>query len=186
MQNSTLSSISSYTEILLGQLFGKLILALIILLIGFIFGRVIGKILHRILHEIQLDKTLKKTNIHFALEKTISNIVTYFIYFISLIWALNELGLTTTVLNMISAAALILIILSILLAIKDFIPNIISGFYIYQGSILKEGQKISIDNLEGTIRSISLLETQIETSKGDTIHIPNSVITKKEFIVKNS
>ena len=49
---------------------------------------------------------------------------------------------------------------------------------------LKNLSKIKVDKLEGKVTKISFLETQIETKKGDTIHIPNSTITKKEFIVK--
>ena len=176
--------LTEYGDKFFAQLFTKIIVAVVILLIGFIIGRIIGRLIYKFLHEVELNNILKKAGIKTPLEKTISNFAKYFIYFISVIWALNEMGLTTTILNMILAAALILIIVSILLGIKDFIPNLISGFLIYNKSIIKEGDKIKIDKLEGKVVNISFIETQIKTKKGDIIHIPNSTITKKEVIVK--
>jgi len=184
MINETVSTISGYADEASTFLFGKLIVAVVILLIGFIFGRLVSKIIYRVLNEIELDKTLKKVGINFALEKAISSIFSYIIYVISIILALNELGLTTTILNIISVAAIIFIILSVLIAIKDFIPNLISGFIILKNKTVKEGDLIVIDNIEGKVKNISLIETEIKTKKGDIIHIPNAALTKKEFIIK--
>jgi len=175
---------TAYAESFLSDLFVKFIVAIVILLIGFIIARIIGKIIHRVLHEVELNKIVKKAGAKFEIERTASHFVTYFLYFITVIWALDALGLTTTILNMISAAFLVLIIISVFLAVKDFIPNIISGVYIYKKGLIKEGDRVKIDNLEGKVKKISLIETEIETRNGDKIHIPNSLLTKKEIIVK--
>lgn len=178
--------LAEYGDKFFAQLFTRFIVAIIIVLIGFIIGRIACRFMQKFLHEVEIDRILKKMGIAISLERMLSDFLKYFIYFISVIWALNELGLTTTILNMISAAALILIIISVLLAIKDFIPNIISGFFINQKSMIKKGDTITIGNLRGKVISISLVETQVKTSKGDIIHIPNSTLTKKELIVKKS
>jgi len=166
------------------QFYIQVIIAIIILLIGFIIGRILGRITQKILKEIELNKILKRAHVNLALEQTLGHVVTYFVYFVTIITALKQLDLQTLVFDLIAIAALIVIIISILLAIKDFIPNAISGFMIYQKGIIKEGDKIKIGDLEGKVKKISILETEIETKKGDTIHIPNSNITKKEVIVK--
>lgn len=176
--------LTEYGDALFAQLFTKFIVAVVILLIGFIIGRIVSKITYKFLHEIELNEVLKKAGLKLSLEKSISNLAKYFIYFISIIWALNEIGLTTTILNMISGAALVLIIVSILLAIKDFIPNLIAGFRIYQKSIIKTKDNIKVGHLQGKVIEVNLLETKIKTAKGDIIHIPNSTITKSEVIVK--
>ncbi len=169
---------------ILSQFFTKIIVAIVILLIGFIVGRIAGRLLHKILHEIELDKILKKAGIKIALEDILSHFLTYFIYFITIIWALSELGLTTTILNMVSAAILIVIIVAVLLAVKDFIPNAFSGFFIYRKDLIKPGDRIKINGLEGKVKKISLVETEVETRKGDLILLPNSNVTKKAIIVK--
>ncbi len=180
-----LESIIEFSDKLFDQLFARFIVAIIILLIGFIIGRFLGRLLNKLLHEIELDKIIKKAGLKFSLELIISHSLTYFIYFITIIWSLNELGLTTTILNMISAAALVVVIISFLLAIKDFLPNIIASFFINQKEIIKEGDKIKVDKLEGKVIKIGLIETEIKSKKGDTIFIPNSSLIKKELIRKS-
>ena len=164
--------------------FQRFVVAIVILLIGLIIGRTVGELLQRVLHEVELDKVVRKAGISVSLESFLSSFATYFIYFITVIWALNEIGLTTTILNMISGAALVLIIISILLAIKDFLPNIIAGFHIYSKSLVRVGDKIKVEKLQGVVSKISLTETEIRTKKGDLIYIPNSSLIKKEFSVK--
>jgi len=178
-----ISSAMTYLSSNSSQFFIKFIIAVIIILIGLIIGRTVEKILQRILKEIELNKNLKKAGINFPLEKIITNFAKYFIYFIAAIWALTELGLTTTVLNMISAVVLILILISLILAVKDFIPNVFAGYFIHRKRMFKEGDKISVQNLKGKIVKITLTETEIKTEKGDTIYVPNSVI-KREIVIK--
>ena len=170
---------------LIPPFFTRSVVAILILLLGFILGRIVGKITQKVLHEIELNNIIKKaTGLKIALEEVISKLLTYFIYFIFIIWALNELGLTTTILTMISGAALIIIILSVLLAIKDFIPNAFAGFLIHRRRQIKPGDSIKTDGLQGKITRISLVETEIKTQKGDIIYIPNSILTKREIIVR--
>ncbi|MBW2996359.1 mechanosensitive ion channel [Candidatus Woesearchaeota archaeon] len=175
---------TTYLDIIFSQIFTKIIVAIIILLIGFVIARIVGKLLQRFFHEIELNKILEKAGVKIKLETVLSNIATYFIYFVTIIWALNSMGLTTTILNMVSAAFLVLIIISIILAIKDFVPNLISGLLIHRKNIIKVNDKVKIDNVKGTVKKISLIETEVKTSSGDTIYVPNSTITKKAVLVK--
>ncbi|MBW2977366.1 mechanosensitive ion channel [Candidatus Woesearchaeota archaeon] len=183
MADSIISAIYDPNTIL-PPFFTRSVVAIIILLMGFVLGRIIGKITQKVLREIELNRIIKKaTGMKIALEEIVAKLLTYFIYFIFMIWALNELGLTTTILTMISGAALVIIILSILLAIKDFIPNAFAGFVIHRKRQIKPGDRIKTDGLQGKIARISLVETEIKTKKGDTIYIPNSILTKREIIV---
>jgi len=168
---------------LLSGIFTKLVVAVIIMLIGLIAGKLLGKFIHKALHEIELNKILRKAaGVKVSIEEIISTFVTYFIYFIFIVMALNQLGLTTVVLHMISGAILIIIIISILFSIKDFMPNMFAGFFIHQKGFIKEGDIINVDNTEGKVIHINLVETKIETKKGDIIYIPNSLLTKKTVI----
>ncbi|MBW2982099.1 mechanosensitive ion channel family protein [Candidatus Woesearchaeota archaeon] len=178
-----ISNAMIYLNNIFSQFFIKFIVSIIILLIGFIIGRTVEKILQKILHEVELNKNIKKAGIKFPIENIISSFTKYFIYFIAVIWALTELGLTTTVLNMISAVILVLILISLVLAIKDFIPNIIAGFFIHRKRMFKQGDNITVKDLKGIIQKITLTETEIKTEKGDIIYIPNSII-KKEVVIK--
>ncbi len=168
---------------LLSGIFTKLVVAVIIVLIGLIAGKLLGKFIHKLLHEVELNKILRKAaGVKVSAEEMISTFITYFIYFIFIVMALNQLGLTTVVLHMISGAILIIIIISILLSIKDFMPNMFAGLFIHQKRFIKEGDIIKVDNTEGKVVHINLVETKIETKHGDIIYIPNSLLAKKTVV----
>lgn len=173
----------NYTNILYSQIFSKILIAIIILLVGIIVGRIIGKIISRLLNEFGLNKALRKTTkIKASIEDIISNLAAYFIYLITIIMALNQLGLSTTVLNIIIIAIITIFIITLFFIIKSFFPNIIAAVFIQKKNIISEGETIKVGNSIGKVKSINLVETIIETKKGDTIYLPNSVLIKKEII----
>ncbi len=163
----------------------KIIVAVIILLIGFILGRIIGKIVQRLLHELEIDKILKKAaHIRISIEELLSHITTYFIYFIAIIMALKHIGLATDILNIISWAVMLVLILSFFLGIKDFIPNVTAGLTIHRKNFIKKGDVIQVKNMTGKVIDLNLIETKIQTKTKDIIHIPNSILTKNEVTIK--
>lgn len=160
----------------------KVVVAVVILVIGFIVGKIIGRLTQRLLHEFELDNILKMaTGIKISMEELISHFITYLVYFLALVMALNQIGLTTTLLNIISAGIIILIIIFILLGIKDFIPNILAGIFIHQKGMVKEGDRIKVKDIKGKIVHINLVDTRLKTREGDLIYIPNSVLIRNEL-----
>jgi len=156
---------------------------LIILLIGFILGKLAGKIVARILHELEVDSIIKKASgVDVNLEHRLSAFVTYLIYFITIIIFLNNLGVATTLLEIIFIAVVIVVVISLVLATKDFIPNAFAGFYIYRKKIVKEGDIIKVMGVKGEVVHINLVETKLKTGEGDIVYIPNSSMTKTGVI----
>lgn len=171
----------SFISELVEPLLTKFVVAIIILLTGLILGRLLGKFIQRILREVELNNIIKKSvGIKARLEETIALFVTYFIYFIAIVMALGHLGLETYILHIISAAVLLLIVLSIFLGIKDFVPNMIAGFIIQKKGSLKQGDYIKVREVKGKIIHLNLVETRVETKSGDIIYIPNSLMSKTE------
>ena len=172
-----------YLKNLFANLYLDILAAVIILLVGFVLAKLFGKIVQKVLHEIEVDSILlKATQIDVKFEGWAGTFVTYFVYFITIIMALNQLNITTTVLQMLSGAVIIIFIISIVLAIKDFVPNTFAGFYIYRNKFIEEGETIRVKGIEGKVIHINLVETKIETKDGDVVYIPNSVLTKTEVI----
>lgn len=164
------------------NVFTELVAAIIILLIGFIFGRMAGKIILKIFKEIELNRLLKKTTgIKVSLAELISKSITYFIYFIFIIAALEKLNISAVAFNLLAGGVIIIIIISIFLSIKDFIPNIIAGIYITQKAFVSKGDVIKIDNIEGKIIDLQLNTIKLETKKGDMLFIPNSILLKSKL-----
>ncbi|MBW2985054.1 mechanosensitive ion channel family protein [Candidatus Woesearchaeota archaeon] len=169
-------------DLLLSGIFTKIVVAIIILLIGFIIGKILGRLLQKVLHEFETDKALKKSaGIHFSIEHLFGALLSYFIYFIAIIMALNQVGLTSAILNMLSGAVILLILISMILAIKDFVPNMVAGIFIFQKGIIKEGDIISFDKIKAKVVETTLIETKLESKSKDIIYIPNSALMKKEI-----
>ncbi len=161
----------------------QLLIALVIFFIGVIVGKFVGKVVTQILHQFNVDYFIKKTTgVKFSLEEIIGVFTRYFVYFIAMIMALNQLGLTTTMFLIIFTALIVLVVISIILGIKDFVPNFIAGIMIKQKSFINLNDLIRIKDIEGKVISINLIETLVENKHGDIIYIPNSIITTHEVI----
>lgn len=180
-----LLSIFDFFRSILSTVATKLIVAVLILLIGVIIAKITERFILKILHEFELNKLLKKSRLRIAGEELIATIVKYFMYFVTVIIALNQIGLTTFVLNLVAGAFIVLILAMILLGIKDFIPNFIAGFGLYRKGFIKVGDKIAVNKLSGRITHMSLTETRIKTKSGDLINIPNSVLVMSVVKKKN-
>ena len=167
-------------EVFFSKLVVSLVAAIVILLIGLVIGRFLGNVVRRILRELELSKILKEERVKFPLEEVLSNGVKYIIYFIAVVLALNQVGLTSAIINILLGIIFVLIIIFIVLAFKDFIPNVMAGFFSHQRRDIKEGDSIKVKNIEGKIIGINLVETKIKTKGGDTIYVPNSFLTKND------
>ena len=177
--------IAEFFDNLYAGVANRIITALIILLIGFIVAKVLSRLIERGLKEIRLNRMIREVSgIKVSVEEIISHFILYFVYFVSIIMALRHLGIATDVLNILSGVIILLIGVFILLSVKDFIPNVISGIFMHQKSTLKMGDTITFNEMTGKIIEMTLLDTKIKTAKGDILIIPNSSLTKNAIIKK--
>ncbi len=169
---------------ILKDYFFQIIIGTLILLIGFIIGTFTKKISKKALEEINFNKILRTINYHNDGEEILSSILSYIIYLISIIFFLTELGITSIVLYLILGAILMVVILTFLVGIKDLIPNFVAWTIIKSKSKLKEGTKVEIKEIKGTIENIGLLETEIRTINDDLLYVPNSLFIKSKFRIR--
>ncbi len=161
------------------QLAGKSIVALVTLLIGFIIAKLAGRITRRILSEAEINRILAAEEM--KLDKAISRLVEYVIYAITLLVILQQFGLTKVVLGIIITVAVVIIGFSALLAIKDFIPNAITGLFI-KGKLKKHlGKKVRIGIVSGKLVHVGIVESVIQDKEEH--HIPH-LYTSKENITQ--
>src|SRR3989344_7609867 len=138
--------------------------ALLIVLFGLLIANIINNILRRFLRNIEINRILsEQLKLKISAEEFISFTLKYLIYFITIIIALTSLGVSTRILQMIFGIFLAVAIVFVILAFKDFAPNVISGIYILRSKKIDKGDHITIDNLEGRVLNINLVETKIET-----------------------
>ncbi len=168
---------------LLQPFYSQIIVALILIFFGLILGKLLGSLVKRILTEIRLDRLVKSlTGISLQVESFISSLVKYFTYFVFVIWALEKLGLGSIVLNLLAGGVILIVIVSFILGIKDFIPNAVAGIFLHVKGILREDDWIKTDDIEGRVVKVELVDTQLETRSKDIIFIPNSVLAKGRII----
>ena|SRR3989344_5390245 len=157
-------------------------IAIIILLLGFVVGKIVGRAVTRLLHGMELNNILKSAGVKNPLEGTLGALVSYLIYFVAIILALNQLNVASLVLYIILITVVVIIVISFLLSVKDFLPNFFAGLFIYRHGAIKEGDLIQVNGTKGKILHISITETQVETDEGDMVFIPNSSLTKNKVI----
>ncbi|MBI5872412.1 mechanosensitive ion channel [archaeon] len=158
--------------------------ALLILLGALVIGGIVGKIVKRLFAEFELNRILKKQGVKLPLEEFFSTIARYTIYFIGVVWALTYIGVSTLVVYIALIMVLVLIVLFIALAFKDILPNVVAGMVIYQKGIVKKGERIALDSLEGEVKEVTLTFTKIKARNGDVVVVPNYLLIKGKVIKK--
>ena len=157
----------------------KIIISISILLIGVVIGRFLSKLTYRILVYISLNKLLKDSiKLKLPIEEIISYIIKYVIYFLSLVIALNQVGIGDFAQQLILVLILIMIASIIFFALKDFVPNFVAGIIIHRKSSIKINDNIKILGVEGLVSEIDLLYTKVITKDKEIFIIPNSLMTK--------
>src|SRR3989344_3955195 len=156
----------------LSNILVKLIVAIAIILIGLVFGRFIGNITKKLLRELEINRILKEqVKINIPLEEFLSASLKYIIYLVSIIIALSQIGLATTIFYILVILILVALLAFIILAVKDFVPNAVAGFIIYQKKKIKVNDIIQVNNIEGKVIELALLDTKIKVKSNDIVFI---------------
>ncbi len=105
--------------------------------------------------------------------KVLPVVVRYSIIFIAVLMALSQLGVSTLALHILLTAYLLAAIVFAVVALRAFLPSIVSGLYILSTHQYGIGDKIRVGEVEGVVQEVDLLTTRIDD--GDREHIvPNS------------
>ena len=137
--------------------------AIVIVLIGFIIGKILGRISFKILNELELDYFARKLfKQKIKLTKILSSIITSITYIITLVIALRITGLINITLYFLGGIILVIFILSLILGIKDIIPNAIAGHLMLKGKVIKKDKKTSKEYLFWWLKIFGIMFVSIE------------------------
>ncbi|MBI4438561.1 mechanosensitive ion channel family protein [Candidatus Woesearchaeota archaeon] len=166
-------------------LFNSVVAAAIILLIGLIAGRVLGKLVERVVRDTDMQSAVRHVlKINIPLGEVIGSLVTYFAYFLSVMLALDVLNIENAMFSIVAGLVIMVIFLSIVLSLKDFLTNVFGGIYVHQKGVVRPGDIVRVSGIEGTVVGIELIDTRIETVHGDLMFVPNSLLIKNAIRVK--
>ncbi|MDP6648370.1 MAG: mechanosensitive ion channel, partial [Candidatus Woesearchaeota archaeon] len=111
------------------------------------------------------------------------------LYLFTALFLLNLLGINisgiTSAIGWFFYGIMALLFLYIFFGTRTFVENFISGIYIKASNSFKLGQKVKIDDIEGSIKSISNQTVTIKSDYGFSTSIPNREFVKKEVSFKN-
>lgn len=169
---------------MLSPLIIKLVIPIVVLIIGVVIGKLVKRALSRIMKSTGLNSALKSFNMNFNLENFIVLSVTYLIYFFSVLVALEILGIGTYFLRVVTWAVILFVLISLFLSLKDVIPSAVAGLIILVNRLFKEGDLIAVNEMEGKIKKMNLLEVSLETASGDILIVPNSFFMKNIVVKK--
>ncbi|MBI5072271.1 mechanosensitive ion channel family protein [Candidatus Woesearchaeota archaeon] len=158
----------------------KTVVALVVILIGFIAGKLVGKTLQWFLHAMDINGRWKElTGTSFRVEQFLSGVLSIGFYFMTIVMALNVLGLSGIIVEVMSLGIICIILISIVLATKDFIPNYIDGFRIYKR--IRPHDMIVVETVKGKVEELTWTDVKVIAENGDTFYVPNNVFLKKGF-----
>lgn len=140
-------------------------------------GMAIIRVVMRLARNLLLRSRLENSIASFLL--SILNAVLYVIL-LAVIMSLLNIPLTTFVV-VISAAGL-----AISLALQNSLSNLANGFVIISTKPFKEGDYVQIGDVEGTVKSIKMMNTKIMTSDNKIITVPNSTIVESNVVNYNA
>ncbi|MBN2567641.1 mechanosensitive ion channel [Candidatus Woesearchaeota archaeon] len=168
-----------YVRELFGSFATKAVVVVTIILVGFIVGRIAGRVLHRALEEIEINRIVEKgTDLAIDLAGILATTVSGIVYFMTVVAALNYLGITPLIVNIISVAAIVLFVVAAVLSFKDFLPNVMAGISVIANRTVNTGDRISVGNTTGTVKNVSLTHTEVVSPSGDVYVIPNASLVR--------
>jgi small-conductance mechanosensitive channel len=122
----------------------------------------------------KIDDTLEEIELSESTHKLIENAIKYIIQLIALVIILYIFGLTDVFYALLTGGAILGFAIGY--ASKDLISNMLAGILIALDRPFKIGDDVKILNVEGKVSDIKLRTTEIRTSEGIVVLIPNSKV----------
>lgn len=160
--------LSKVTEYFKGLL-PLIIIALILFVVGVILAKLISKI---------VSSAMKRSNVDKAARNFLVSVIRIVLYSIVVIMALSVLKVPmSSIITILGAVGL-----AVSLALQNCLTNICGGFIILFSKPFSAGDMVELDGSVGTVDSIGVLYTKMQTIDGKTIFIPNGNVTSARLI----
>ena len=151
----------------------KILKALLVFIVGFILIKLVMKIVKSIFSKTSMEKIT---------QSFLLSIIKFVLNLILIITVLQSLGIATTgLIALISAAGL-----AVSLALQNSLSNLANGVVIITTKPFREGDYVSINGVEGSVKNIKMLTTSIVTADNKMVVLPNSSIVTNEVVNYNA
>lgn len=133
---------------------------------------VVGLIVVRLVVAFVRSLTIKNRSLDNSASTFITSLVKVVLYILLAIWVLGTAGVDTASL----VAAFAAVALAISLGLQDTLSGLTNGILIIFTKPFKQGDYVSVNGTEGTVKEIRLFNTKLTTPDNLDIIIPNSTI----------
>lgn len=153
----------------------RIIASIIVIIFGFLLSDYICRIIRGLLRETGIDNMSASREL--SISGTVSRFIKYGLYIVSIITALNILGIGTATLNLAFSSLIIGMILIAVISTRDIAPNTMAGIYLHLSGILKKGLYCECNEISGRIHRVGPVHTVIKDGQTMVI-IPNTYFIK--------
>lgn len=147
----------------------KIIVSIVILWLGIFLGRFLGNL---------ADRSSKLADLPF--HRLLGNLTRYAVILVAAYGVLGYLRLTSALISgsftLVFLVVPALLILGLFFGGHTFIASLLAGRFLTRD--FKAGDRIAFDSLSGTVKSIDVTTTKIQTEEGEVI-VPNAVLSQK-------
>jgi small-conductance mechanosensitive channel len=124
------------------------------------------------------SKLVKRRDYDAGRAHSISLLITYFVWVVSILFMLSLVGLKASVLVASSAALFVGLGLGMQSIFKDFVSGI---FLLFEGTI-EVGDILEVDKIIGRVEQIHLRTTKVITRDGVVVIVPNSKVLSENVV----
>ncbi|MBQ8960347.1 MAG: mechanosensitive ion channel family protein [Ruminococcus sp.] len=147
----------------------SLITAAIILVLGLLLVKLVSLV---------VSKTMRRSNVNEAARSFLVSFIRIVLYLVLAAIVLSLLKVPMSSIVTIFGA----VGLAISLALQNCLSNLAGGFIILFSKPFSAGDLVEVDGTVGTVRSISILYTQLQTFDSKTVFIPNGKVSDAKII----
>ena len=160
-----------------------LVIALVILFTGLFVGRFLGNLARTVLEDLKADEWLRPLlKRAIPLAKAIGGFCSYALYALAIWWSLSTIGLTQVLLVVLAAVATFSLVVSVTLALRDLVPNLLAGVVVRRRKLFHAGDTLLFDGVEGAVEERGLLHTTLRRQNGDLLIVPQRLFLKHRFV----
>ncbi|UOD34675.1 mechanosensitive ion channel [Deferribacteraceae bacterium V6Fe1] len=160
--------LDSYVD-LLTKYGTKLAISILIILAGKFIANKVKKISRKAMEKAKVDEMVGKF---------LGDLIYYALFIISIVVALNTLGMRTTSIAAVIGAAT----LAIGLSLQNNLSNLGSGVMILMTKPFKVSDTVEIGGIKGVVDKVSIFNTRLKTPDNKVVYMPNAKITGSEII----
>ena len=133
--------------------------------------------LTRLTQKLLKNHLLIKTDLNSGTQATIVSIVGYIGLTIAVLWSISELGINLKNITVVAGALSV----GIGFGLQNVVNNFISGMILLFGKAIQVNDRVIINGKEGIMRKINIRSTELETTNGVRILIPNASVLNTDL-----